>query len=92
MGGPLARRPDSVKAYEYCLRTAFFLQVQGASKERLAPCLACPRFFVAKSAKAETCSAACRQRYFRYQSNRLDGRLKTRDRERKARARSKRAP
>ena len=92
MGGPLARKPDRVQAYDHCLRTAYFLQVQGASKQRLVPCLACSMFFVAKSAKAETCSAACRQRYFRYQSNMLDDRLRERERERKAKRRSRRGP
>jgi len=33
--------------------------------ERILPCLACPRFFVATRPNAETCSARCRQRLYR---------------------------
>ncbi len=69
MCAALARVPTalhkSVGGLRLSLVMAFVLQTQTRCKERLVPCAACPRFFVAKTATAMTCSAACRQRYYR---------------------------
>ena len=48
-----------------CLLAFWMLQGGGYSKQRLAPCLACTRFFVTTRPNRETCSDACRQKFYR---------------------------
>ena len=60
------REPRRLWEYYRCLVAAFTLGGGEGVDRELRPCLACPRFFVARSAKRLTCSDACRQRYSRY--------------------------
>jgi hypothetical protein len=57
--------PETLEDAYLSLLTAWLLQNSKLAKERLAPCLACSRFFVAVRQNAETCSDACRKRLSR---------------------------
>jgi hypothetical protein len=84
--------PDPSPGYlKTILVAAFMLVIHGTTSSRIVPCAACPRFFAARTAKALTCSAACRQRFYR--ATRFDRpRAREKERLRKATARASRNP
>ena len=70
--------PKTVEDYRFQLLLAFYFHWEKRCKERIVPCAACPRFFVARTATALTCSDACRQRYYRETQDAV-GRLRLRE-------------
>jgi len=85
--GLLLSVPQTLEATYLCLlaEIAAYVWPEGR-KERLAPCLACDRFFIASRSDARTCSEKCRQ-VVRQDQVRKDpveaGRRREKDRERK---------
>jgi len=68
------------------LWAAFLLPLgfpRGLIRERIVPCLACSRFFVATRPNAETCSDACRQRLYRASIGDEEGRRRLREQAKK---------